>query len=260
MTSQNRERKILGLLEEAGEVSVTTLVTELAASDMTIRRDLNRLAADGLILRTHGGAMKVDLLAHKKRFENKSAANVAAKDIICRLAAEQIKDGDTIFMDCGSTVFRLCKFIRNRRIKVITNSLPVVVELTNSAVSVNIIGGEYDHDRQAVHGVMAEEHIARYRASKAFLGVDGLSAKGLFANTELEASITQAFAARAKTIYLLCDASKIDKDTYFKFADLSLVQNLITDRPGPHLTSIRKKGVHVITPTSPHGILHSTPA
>jgi len=250
MTSQSRQRKILDLLETNGEVSTTRLVTELSASDMTIRRDLNHMAAQGLILRTHGGAMKVDLLVHKQKFENKAAANLAGKNIICQLAAEQIREGDTIFMDCGSTVFRLCHFIRNKRIRVITNSLPVMVELSNTVVSLNIIGGEFDHDRRAVHGAMAKEHILRYRASIAFLGVDGITANGLFANTELEASITLAFAARARTTYLLCDASKIDREAYFKFADLSLIQNLITDRNGPHLASIRKKGINVITPAA----------
>ena len=82
-------------------------------------------------------------------------------------------------MDCGSTVFRLCPFIRHKRIAVVTNSLPVVAELMGSDVAVNLVGGEVDKERQAVHGLMAEEHIARYRANRAFIGVDGISlAKG----------------------------------------------------------------------------------
>ncbi|MBS1663052.1 MAG: DeoR/GlpR transcriptional regulator [Bacteroidetes bacterium] len=248
MTSQKRQQKIIELLDRNEEIDVATLAEQLSTSDMTIRRDLNRMASEGLIIRTHGGAMKTGLLVNKTAFENKVAVNLDAKDAICRLAAQEIKDGDIIFMDCGSTVFRLCNFIRNKNIKVITNSLPVVAQLINSAASVNLIGGEVDRDRQAIHGAMAEQHIAHYTATKAFLGVDGISPDGLFANTEKEASITRAFAARSKKNYLLCDSTKINKEAYLKFAGLSLFHTLITDKETPSLPPIRKKGLKIILP------------
>src|ERR1700760_520358 len=172
MNFQKRKQIILEKLTVSGEVDIKLIAAELDASEITIRRDLNQLAADGLLYRTHGGAMKVDPLQVPHDFMNKAAKNVEAKDKICRAAANQINHGDIIFMDCGSTVFRLCQFIKSKKIKVITNSLPVVYELQNSAVSLNIIGGEFDGERQAVHGSMANEHISKYRASKAFLGVD----------------------------------------------------------------------------------------
>jgi DeoR family fructose operon transcriptional repressor len=191
--------------------------------------------------------MKIDPLINMKTFENKAAVNMQAKDDICRRAAEEIRDDDIVFMDCGSTVFRLCQFIRNKPIKVITNSLPVVYELQNSAVSLNIIGGEVDRERQAIHGSMAEEHIARYKASKAFLGIDGISINGLFAHSEKEASITLAFAARSKHTYMLCDAAKIGKESYLKFADINLVQTLITNSNVKELDQFRIAGLIVLT-------------
>src|ERR1700710_776125 len=195
MNFQKRKQIILKKLDAVGEVDIKQIAAELKISEITTRRDLNQLAADGLLYRTHGGAMKVNPLEIPHDFINKAAKNIAAKDNICRAAARLINDGDIIFMDCGSTVFRLCQFIKNKKIKVITNSIPVVYELQNSLVSLNIIGGEFNTERQAVHGKIADEHIARYKATKAFLGVDGISRNGLFANSELEADITQAFAA-----------------------------------------------------------------
>jgi len=246
MTFQRRQQKILQLLEAAGEADIHQLAQELDTSEITVRRDLNRMAEDGRLIRTHGGAMKIDPLMNAQAFENKAAINSAAKDAICRKAAGEIKDGDIIFMDCGSTVFRLCPFIRNKKIKVITNSLPVVYELRGSAVSLNMIGGEIDRERQAIHGKIAEEHIARYKAHKAFLGVDGISLQGLFAHSEKEASITLAFAGQSKHTYLLCDATKIGKESYLRFADLSLVHTLITDHKGRELERFRK-GMEVLT-------------
>jgi len=247
MNAQKRRQQILEKISQAGEVEIRQLAAALNSSEITIRRDLNQLSEDGLLYRTHGGAMKVNPLEFPHHFMNKAAVNSEAKDKIARRAAEEIKDGDIIFLDCGSTVFRLCPFIKNRRIKVITNSIPIVYELRDSAVTINIIGGELDPERQAVHGKMAEMHIKKYRASKAFVGVDGISPNGLFANGEKEASMTVALAAQSTFTWLLCDASKIDKETYLKFANLDLVDGLITDYNTHKLKYLQPAGVTAIT-------------
>ena len=246
MNFQKRKQIILEKLAANGEVDIKIIAAELDASEITIRRDLNQLAADGLLYRTHGGAMKVDPLQIPHDFMNKAAKNVEAKDKICRAAANQINHGDIIFMDCGSTVFRLCQFIKSKKIKVITNSIPVVYELQNSLVSLNIIGGEFNTERQAVHGKIADEHIARYKATKAFLGVDGISRNGLFANSELEADITQAFAAHSAKTYLLCDDSKIGKESYLRFGELNMINAIITNSKSEELAYLKKQGVEVI--------------
>src|SRR4051812_5186843 len=113
MNYQTRKQKILAALQDAGEVDIKVLAAELGTSDITIRRDLNQLADDGMLIRTHGGAMRVSLPEMPHNFGNKAAVNQVAKDHICRKAAQEINDGDIIFMDCGSTVFRLCQFIKN---------------------------------------------------------------------------------------------------------------------------------------------------
>ncbi|HEV7348307.1 DeoR/GlpR family DNA-binding transcription regulator [Telluribacter sp.] len=247
MSFQNRKNKILTLVEAKGEVDVRELAQALETSEITVRRDLTSLAADGLVLRTHGGAMKVEPIRGPVDFAHKAAVNAEQKDGICRVAAQEIQEGEVIFMDCGSTVFRLGPFIRNKKIKVITNSLPVVYELMGSQVSVNLVGGEVDPERLAVHGKIAEEHIARYRADRAFLGVDGISpGNGLSAHSEKEASMTLAVAAQATYTYLLCDASKLGKDKYLRYAPLTLAQVLITNADEELLQPYREKGIRII--------------
>lgn len=246
MNFQKRKQKIFEELDAQGEVDIKKLATELGISEITARRDLNQLAADGLLYRTHGGAVKVNPQERPHAFVNKAAQNAEVKDAICRVAAAQIEDGDIIFMDCGSTVFRLCQFIRNKRIKVITNSLPVIYELQDSGVSLNIIGGELDDARRAMHGTIANEHIARYRATKAFLGVDGISLNGLFANSEKEAGITTAFAANSAYTYLLCDAGKIGRETYLNFGSLDMVDAIITNAGEEAMQGYEEQGVKVL--------------
>ncbi|QQL49264.1 DeoR/GlpR family DNA-binding transcription regulator [Mucilaginibacter ginkgonis] len=246
MSYQKRRQKILALLDEVEEADIAFLREKLSVSEITIRRDLKLMAQDGLLYRTHGGATMTDPLLSVKSFKGKSATNVAAKDAICRRAAEEIVDGDIIFMDCGSSVFRLCQFIKQKKIKVITNSLPVVTELHGTQVAINLIGGEVDTDRQAIHGIIAQEHIKRYRATKAFLGVDGVSVNGLFAQSEKEAANTLAMMSQSKRNYMLCDETKIGKETYLKFAGLESINVIITNADDEKLKEFSKSGVELI--------------
>jgi DeoR family transcriptional regulator, fructose operon transcriptional repressor len=246
MNFQRRKQIILKQLDTSGEIEIKQAAAELNISEITVRRDLNQLASDGLLYRTHGGAMKVNPLEIPHDFINKAAKNIEAKDKVCRAAADKIEHGDIIFMDCGSTVFRLCQFIKNKKIKVITNSIPIVYELQNSLVSLNVIGGEFDAERQAMHGKIANEHVANYKANKAFLGVDGISRNGLFANSELEADITLAIAAQSAKTYLLCDDSKIGKESYLKFAEITMVSAIITNSRSDELVYFKKRGIEIV--------------
>ncbi|HUB61932.1 MAG TPA: DeoR/GlpR family DNA-binding transcription regulator [Puia sp.] len=246
MNFQKRKQAILQTLTDTGEAEIRQLATTLQVSEITIRRDLNQLAADGLLQRTHGGAIKVAPPNPPFPFANKAAINVKAKEAIARRAAAGIHDGDIIFLDCGSTVYHLCPFIKNKKIRVITNSLPVVLELQNSQVSINLIGGEFDPERQAIHGKMAEYHIGKYRANRAFLGIDGISPRGLFANSEKEAMLTMALAANSASAWLLCDSTKIGRETYWQFSGLQLIGTVITDASAASCQFLQQAGIAVI--------------
>jgi DeoR family transcriptional regulator, fructose operon transcriptional repressor len=246
MNFQKRKQSIFQRLADTGEADIRELATALEVSEITIRRDLNQLAADGLLQRTHGGAIKVESPNPPFPFANKAAINVKAKEAIARRAAAGINDGDIVFLDCGSTVFHLCPFIKNKKIRVITNSLPIIHELRDSQAGINLIGGEFDAERQAIHGKMAEYHITKYRANRAFLGIDGISPRGLFANSEKEATLTMALAANSISAWLLCDSSKIGRETYWQFAGLQLIGTVITDATAAACQFLQQAGIAVI--------------
>lgn len=230
MNFQERKKKILAALDETESLSVFELAEILEASPATIRRDLGDIAEEGLLVRTHGGAMKMENPV-LTGFSEKSGVNSPVKEQIAEKAASYVQDGDIIFLDCGSTVFQMCRFLKKKSIRVITNSLPILAELIDvPSIQINLIGGELNKARKAVHGDKAVQHINSYHAHKAFIGVDGLSAEnGLTAHSEHESSITTAFIRNAGLVMLLCDASKIGKDSYVKFAELSAIHTLITD-------------------------------
>ena len=235
MNSQLRRKFILEKLAETDEINVRALAQQAGTSGITIRRDLAWLATQGFLQRTHGGAVRADTLP-VARFDQKQERRAEQKASIGQFAASFVLDHDVIFMDCGSTVFAMCAHLRQRiSLKIITNSLPVALAFLDCPhISLNLIGGELDAARQAVHGQMALEHIARYRARKAFLGVDGLSlASGLTAQSEKEAAMTQAMAGQSAETFLLCDSSKLERDSYLKFAPLALAQHILTDLQVP---------------------------
>lgn len=231
-----RSKRILRMLDDNEFVSVQAMMRELSVSHMTVRRDLDELEAKGLLVRRYGGATRSPATASLFSFERRANLNRLQKEAVCRSGARFIGDGETIFIDCGSTLFRLAHYVVARRgLRVITNSLPVVSELLACPeVKVNFVGGEIDRERMAAYGPKAEQAIAEYHADKAFIGADGVSiANGLSSYDEKEANITRRMAGNADAVFLLCDSSKVENDSFSRFAPLSLVDYLVTDRRLP---------------------------
>lgn len=232
-TPERRKKIILNLLNERDSVSTQDILKECNASEITIRRDLSELEDKGLLIRTHGGAMKKAVANSFFTFNNKMSQNREKKEYICKIASRFINDNDIIFIDCGSTVTFLVKYIANKKsLTVITNSLPIVSELINfENIKLIIIGGEVLNERNAIYGRSAERSISQYHANKAFIGSDGISlSKGLTSYDEKESLITLKMAENADEIFLLCDSTKIEKDSFVSFAPISILTHVITDK------------------------------
>ncbi|MFB6454922.1 DeoR/GlpR family DNA-binding transcription regulator [Chitinophaga sp. Hz27] len=240
-----RKRKILKILEKQESMEVQEIADELGISAVTIRRDLQQLADEALIIRTHGGAMKAPDKHPFTAFADKESVGTNRKKYIGKLAAGLVKPGDTIFMDCGSTVFMMCAYLKDiSPLRIITNSLPVAAAFMDiPGIQVNLAGGEMDGSRKAIHGDRAIAHLKSYHADKAFIGTDGLSVKnGLTAFSEKEAGISTAMAGNADKLFVLCDSGKIGKDSYLKYAPLSMLSALITDKELSTAQAIQLKG------------------
>ena len=234
MQAVERHRYIVEKVNTSEAVDVDVLAEVFNVSTMTVRRDLSELDRKGLVLRTHGGAVKPEVVQHiLSNFDLKVNQNKIDKQEICKAAASNIEENDIIFIDCGTTLFHMCRYIVGfKNIRVITNSLPVVSELLNyPSIKINLIGGEVDSHRKAVYGKLAEQSIKDYHANKAFIGADGVSVSGgLSTYDEKESSITKNMAACADKVFLLCDSSKIEKNAFVKFSPLNTIHYLVTDK------------------------------
>ena len=233
MHKEARKRHIIKFLGLNDQVYTPDIARQMHVSEITVRRDLIEMEKKGLLFRTHGGAIKTGYSQSLFSFDHRLNINAAEKEYICRLASGFIEEEDIIFIDCGTTLFRLCKFIKTfKKLTVITNSLPVVSELMSSEhIKTHLIGGEIINDRRAIYGLRAENNIREYHANKAFVGSDGISLrKGLSSYDEKEAAITLKMMQSTDTTYLLCDSSKVEKDSFMAFAPLNLLDFIITDK------------------------------
>jgi DeoR family fructose operon transcriptional repressor len=118
-----------------------------------------------------------------------------------------------------------------RDLKIITNSLPLISELINyPGIRITMIGGDVVSERRAIYGPAAERSIEGYHAHKAFIGADGVSLKkGLSSYDDKESAITGSMIENADEVYLLCDSTKLERDSFIRFAPLSTIDHLITD-------------------------------
>ncbi len=239
------------MLEKNGEVSIQEIVARCGISEITARRDFASLEERNLIKRTHGGAVRADIPAELFGFDDKTIKYSKEKNEICKLAASFIEENDTIFVDCGTTTFFLARFLTQfRNLRIITNSLSIVSELVPyPQIKVYLIGGELDNARMAFYGAMTENLLSRYKADKAFIGAGGVSLEnGLSSNDEKEAMITIKMAEAANKVFLLCDSSKIEKNSYFTYSSLSLVNHVVTDqRIAPSILDLYKgKNINIL--------------
>ena len=221
-------------------------------SEITIRRDLSELESKGLLIRTHGGAVKSKATDMLFTYDQKINLNRQNKETICQLAANYIDEGDIVFVDCGTTLSMLAKYIiKFKNLTVITTSLPVISELFNNPnIRLSLIGGEIDTERQATYGAIAENTIANYHANKSFIGADGVSLKkGLSSYDEKEGAVTLKMMENSDEVFLLCDSSKIEKNSFVKFASINRIHHLITDKQitSEHLKLYLDFGVDIIT-------------
>jgi DeoR family fructose operon transcriptional repressor len=231
-SQEKRKRIILNHLNKDEEISILRVAELCNISEVTARRDLIELEQKGYLIRTHGGAVRSSLTENLFSFDNKAYLNKNAKEKIAKAAVFFIEEGDVLYIDCGTTVYYLSRHLcRFRKLRVITNSLPVAAELLNHPqIKVNLIGGELDHERKALYGPMTEGFLEKYRANKAFIGAAGVSLEtGLSANGEKEGATTGKMANNAEEVYLLCDSTKIGKDAFSAYSPLSVLTSIITD-------------------------------
>jgi len=179
---------------------------------MTIRRDLERLEAEGVLVRTHGGAVLKRHMAEETLYVERESASAEEKRRIAVAAAALIEPGETVFLSSGTTAAQVLRHVDpNLEARIVTHNVGAVQEARGLRVEVVLAGGLYRPRSNAVSGPLAIEHIARFHAGKMFIGVDGLDLEeGLTTPTMGMAGVERAMITQTRgEVIALADSSKI---------------------------------------------------
>ncbi|MBE0477763.1 DeoR/GlpR transcriptional regulator [Candidatus Aerophobetes bacterium] len=240
MLAKERQRKILQEIKSQSAIKVSQLGKLFSVSEMTIRRDLEKLNEQGLIERVYGGVLSIDGTAFEPTFLEKETVNMEEKRRIGRMAVSLIKEKDTVFFGPGTTVMQIVKNLGNKHITCLTNALNIAFELAKLPnVRLFVIGGELRSGSCAMIGPETEEYLQRFYVDKFFVGVNGLSVKhGITIPNSCEAVVYRAMTKLSRETIVVADHTKVENVSFVKICDIDSVDKLITD------SGISEKYVH----------------
>jgi DeoR family transcriptional regulator, ulaG and ulaABCDEF operon transcriptional repressor len=253
MHERERWQKILTLVRERRVVRVAMLMTELIASSATLRRDLVKLEEMGQLRRVHGGAEAVAAAQQShlatRSFGVSQTLNADRKRALAKVAAAMCSDGDSVIINAGSTTWCMAEFLRGMRMQVLTNSIPIAMELISTSDNRIVLpGGEVFREQGIILSPFDEDAIQHYTASKMFMSCYSISQMGIIEGDPLIARAEAKLLTRAEQLIVLADSSKFEPRGSMAVCQLQRVHTLITDDGAPShmLELIRSRGVNVI--------------
>ena len=231
-------------------VRVAALSELLEVSEVTIRRDLEALERRGLLDRTHGGAVATQWLRSEPPYRDAILANPEAKRSIGEAAAALVEPGDAVYLNGGTTTLEVFRHLRAPGVKVVTNHVGMALEAADADVELLLLGGHYRAASNSVVGPFATGALRRTHATKAFLGVEGISVgSGLTTPVAAEAEIAGAMVEQTRgTVFVVADHSKVGTVADFVIAPLDKVDALVVDDGigTEYRERLLQAGVHVI--------------
>ena len=248
--SENRREEIIELIQSQGKVKVSELSEKYNISEVSIRKDLEALEAQGHLSRIHGGAVGMNKLYLNMDLTERYKTNAASKREVAELAARFIEDNDTIMMNAGTTLTYVLRALRGKKnISIVTNSVQNATEAAlYPAFNVILLGGELDSKYQFTYGQDAIHQLENYHATKCMLSVDGITAEsGLTLYYSNEAELARKMIECSDMAIVVADSSKIGKNVFARITDVSKTDLLVTNKSDniSELAKLRKLGVKI---------------
>jgi DeoR/GlpR family transcriptional regulator of sugar metabolism len=242
-----RHQEIVNLLLEKKEVSVHVLSEKLGVSGVTIRQDLNYLEKQGFIKRVHGGAV----LNNTDDISTRLVFNYEKKLGIARKAASFVDEGETVFIEAGSTNALLAREIAKKKgITVVTVNVFIARELReNYDTPVILLGGLYQHQSESLVGKLTKLCLDQVNFHKCFIGVDGFTQEfGFTGKDMMRAEINTYLAKKSQNLFVVTDSSKFGKVELTRYFGPEEVQYVITDDgiPAEDKAFLEEAGVKVV--------------
>lgn len=232
LLAEPRRMKILAWLQEEGSARVRVLADAFDVSEVTIRQDLERLEAEGHVVREHGGAYLKSVPQQVRAMALHHLVNMDAKRRIGRAAAALVEDGETIILDSGSTTTEMALCLGDRQhLTVITNALNIALVLgAMPTCTVHMPGGQFKAPTLSLSGERSADYFKGLFAQKLFLATGAVSFEaGLTFPALADITVKRAMIETASRIFLVADSGKIGKTSFSSLGGLENVHVLITD-------------------------------
>lgn len=229
---EERKQKILDLIEKNEKVTVLELSNLLNVSGSTIRTYLRQLERAGLLRRTHGGAMANSKASYELAPEDKQVKYLEEKRAIAKTALSYIEDGDTIILDTGTTNFELVNLLKSKKnLTILTNDILIANRLENyNDINVIMIGGILKKRFHCTTGNLGLNMIENMVVDKAFMATNSLSMRRGASTPDITlAEIKRSMVSISDKVIMLCDSSKLGRNSFISFADIEDINTLITD-------------------------------
>jgi DeoR/GlpR family transcriptional regulator of sugar metabolism len=254
MDLSHRQQALLDHLARLGECAYGDLAGRLRVSSMTVRREVDRLAAGGLLIKALRGARRAEsgpaLL--ETDLQARLTANLAEKRAIAVAAARTVRPGQTLFLDGSTTCLELAKELGQHAegLTVVTSSVLVCLHLgRGGANTVLCLGGHYDPTSASLYGPETEAALERLYPDIAFLSTKGfIPAEGTFESASHLFRLKQIVARQAQQVTLLVDHSKYDQRALAQVLNAAQIQRVISDAKAPTaaVALLRKSGCEVV--------------
>lgn len=254
MIALQRHRKILNRVMDEGSARVSVLARDLDVTEETIRRDLRSLSQQGMLARTHGGAVALERqdVHLDLPYDERHATNPSQKKSIARAAVAHIQPGQVIALDSSSTACQLARLIPDIPLTVATNSLMVCSTLAaHRQIEVICTGGTLDAEAMSFFGLHTQKALESLNVERLYFSCRGFDLKrGLSEANDRHAAVKLSMIGSAHRCTLLADTSKIGLASTIFYTPLDVVDQIIVDRPqdkpgADAVARLRKFGMQV---------------
>src|SRR5271168_266193 len=252
LLAEERRFRIREVLSRERTVTASELIRTLGVTAATVRRDLAALEQEGVLVRSHGGAVsRMSSTNFQPSYETLSHSHSSEKQAIAREAEELVLDGETVFLEGSTTVYELARGLNRRnRLTVVTNSPAIVCQLQRSpGVNVLCTGGDLQKDTFYFSGEWAQRALSEIRLDKAILGVSAIDLSyGISTANHAEAQIKKMITRAAKTRIALADHTKFGTQSFAFVGPIADLDVLVTDAgtDPKYIKGLREAGVEVI--------------
>jgi DeoR family glycerol-3-phosphate regulon repressor len=231
-----RQLTLLSVVRAQGAVTVEQLAETLGVTLQTVRRDVQRLADEGMLARFHGGVRMPSSTTENIAHQQRESLNAEGKSRIARAVAASVPNDCSLILNIGTTTEAIARALRQHTgLRVITNNLNVASILsTNPKCEVIVVGGVVRGRDQGIVGEAAVDFIRQFKVDLALIGISGIESDGTLRDYDYrEVKVAQTIISHAREVWLAADISKFNRPAMVEVATLSQIDRLFTDAQPP---------------------------